>query len=83
MVRSMKITQGPLSLLSRVSVHTMNVSMRIRMPVGFEPYPNQKQMITHMLRAMDERKNAIIESPTGSGESSFITIGFPYCDEWG
>ena len=47
---------------------------KIRMPAGFKPYPTQNQMITHTLKAMSERKNAIIESPTGSGRFSYHNL---------
>jgi len=44
--------------------------MRMRMPTGFEPYPNQKRSISMQVqRAMDERKNVSSEPPMRNGGS--------------
>ncbi|KAJ2597336.1 hypothetical protein GGF39_003091 [Coemansia sp. RSA 1721] len=35
----------------------------------FKPYPSQLAMMNHMIRALSQSKNTMIESPTGSGKS--------------
>ncbi|KAI9495389.1 helicase C-terminal domain-containing protein [Zychaea mexicana] len=38
----------------------------------FQPYPAQIQMMSKIVKALKEKKNALLESPTGSGKSLAI-----------
>jgi hypothetical protein len=41
--------------------------IKIYIPSNVELYPSQKRMISLAIKAAQESKNALIESPTGSG----------------
>lgn len=37
-------------------------------PIGKKPFPAQFAVISKVLQAMKEKKNALLESPTGTGK---------------
>lgn len=52
-------------------------SVKVYTPPGIDLYPSQKRMINWVLKAVQESKNALIESPTGSG-LCFLLSDFNY-----
>ncbi|KAJ2858288.1 hypothetical protein J3B02_000358 [Coemansia erecta] len=41
----------------------------VKVHFPFKPYPSQLGMMNHMIKALSQSKNTMIESPTGSGKS--------------
>lgn len=41
----------------------------VKLPPSLEPYPTQRTMIAKILTSLNNRLNALIESPTGSGKT--------------
>ncbi len=42
-------------------------------PDGWKPFPAQLAVISKVLQALKEKKNALLESPTGTGKVTYST----------
>lgn len=47
--------------------HNAICGLKVYLPKGLTPYPTQKLMMVKMLMSLKNKQNALIESPTGSG----------------
>ena len=43
-------------------------------PAGKKPFPAQLAVMSKVMQALKERKNALLESPTGTGKVSTINV---------
>jgi Fanconi anemia group J protein len=47
---------------------------KVTYPTGRKPFPAQLAVISKVLQAAKERKNALLESPTGTGKVCIIFL---------
>ena len=63
-------TNTPILPPPRPAENVFNISgYKVRFPVGKKPFPSQFSVMAQVLRALHQSKNALVESPTGTGKT--------------